>query len=51
MVVGLAGFAAYQLNLVSLPATIAGLSSFVVALFAEALRETYFIIIHREGIN
>jgi hypothetical protein len=51
VVIGLAVFAAYQLYLVSLPATIAGLSSFVVALFAEALRETYFIIIHREGIN
>jgi len=33
---------------VSLAATIAGLSSFVVALFVEALREFYFVIIHRE---
>lgn len=41
-------FAAYKLKLVSLPATIAGLCSFVVALFAEALREFYFAIIHRE---
>jgi hypothetical protein len=41
-------FIAYKLNLVSLAATIAGLSSFVVALFVEALREFYFVIIHRE---
>jgi len=38
----------YQLDLVSLPATIAGLCSFVVALFVEALREFYSVIIHRE---
>ncbi len=39
---------AYKLNLVSLAATIAGLCSFVVALFVEALREFYFVISHRE---
>ena len=39
---------AYKLNLVSLAATIVGLCSFVVALFVEALREFYFVIIHRE---
>jgi hypothetical protein len=44
-------YAAYELNLVSLPATFAGLSTFVVALFAEALRESYLIINRREGIN
>lgn len=44
-------FAAYKLNLVSLPATIIGLCSFVVALFWEALREFYFTIIHREEIS
>jgi len=44
-------FAAYKLNLVSLVATIAGLCSFVVALFAEAIREFYFAIIHREEIS
>jgi hypothetical protein len=43
--------AAYKLNLVSLVATIFGLCSFVIALFAEAFREFYFSIIHREGIN
>jgi hypothetical protein len=44
-------FIAYKLNVVSLTATIAGLCSFVVALFAEALREFYFVIIHREEIS
>ena len=43
--------AAYQLDLISLPATIAGLCSFVVALFVEALREFYFVIIRREEIS
>jgi len=41
-------FIAYKLDIVSLAATIAGLSSFVVALFVEAFREFYFVIIHRE---
>jgi hypothetical protein len=41
-------FIAYKLNVVSLTATIAGLCSFVVALFAEAIREFYFAIICRE---
>ena len=41
-------FIAYKLNLVSVVATLLGLCSFVVALFAEALREFYFAIIHRE---
>ena len=44
-------FLAYKLNLISLAATIAGLCSFVVALFAEAIREFYFAIIHREEIS
>jgi hypothetical protein len=39
--------AAYKLNVVSLPATILGLCSFVVALFAEAFREFYLVIFHR----
>jgi hypothetical protein len=42
---------AYKLNLVSLAATIVGLCSFVVALFAEAFRELYLAIIHREEIS
>ena len=41
----------YKLNIVSLGATIAGLCSFVVALFVEALREFYLAIIHREEIS
>ena len=47
-VVAAAVLGSYQLDLVSLPATVAGLCSFVVALFVEALREFYFVIIHRE---
>ena len=46
----IAVYAAYQLNVVSLVATIAGLCTFVVALFIEAGRELYFSIIHREEI-
>src|SRR6266568_1374090 len=49
LVVGATVLAAYRLNLVSLPATIAGLSVFVVAIFAEAFRSFYFIMFHREG--
>ena len=51
VVVGVVVGVAYKLNLVSLGATIAGLCSFVVALFAEASREFYFAIIHREEIS
>ena len=47
-VIGAVVSTAYKLNLVSLPATIAGLTSFVVAFFVEALRRSYFIAIHRE---
>jgi ATP synthase I subunit len=50
-VVGAVVFAAYQLNIVSLPATVAGLCSFVAALFVEAFREIYFAIVHREEVN
>jgi hypothetical protein len=42
---------AFKLNVVSLPAAIFGLCSFVVAFLAEASRQFYFIITHREGIN
>ncbi len=51
LVVTLAVVIAYKLKLVSLPATIFGLCSFVIALFAEAFRQFYYTIIHREGIN
>jgi hypothetical protein len=44
-------FVCYKLNVVSLAATIAGLCTFVVALFVEAIREFYFAIIHREEIS
>jgi len=47
-VVGVAVVAAYQLQLVSLPATLAGLGAFVPALMFEALREFYFMIMNRE---
>lgn len=48
-VVGVAVFAAYQMQVVSLPATIIGLCSFVPALFVEAFRQFYSAIFHREG--
>ncbi|HVS81190.1 MAG TPA: ATP synthase subunit I [Pyrinomonadaceae bacterium] len=48
-VVGAVVFAAYKLQIVSLPATIAGLCAFVPALFVEAFRQFYSAIIHREG--
>jgi hypothetical protein len=48
LIVGAVVFAAYELRLVSVAATIAGLSSFVPALFVEAFRQFYFVIIHRE---
>ena len=48
LVIAVAVFAGYQLNLISLAATIAGLCSFVPALFVEAGRSFYFAIIRRE---
>jgi hypothetical protein len=51
MVVGTVVFVAYQLNVVSLPATLIGLCSFVAAIFVEAFREFYFAFIQREEIN
>lgn len=48
LLIGVAVFAAYQLRLVSMAATIAGLCAFVPALFVEAFRQVYFAIIHRE---
>jgi ATP synthase I chain len=41
-------FAAYQLRLVSLPAMLVGLCSFVPAFLFEAFRQFWLIIIHRE---
>lgn len=51
LVVGAVAFAAYQVGIASLPAIIVGLSTFVVALLIEALREFYFAIIRREEIG
>jgi ATP synthase I chain len=51
VIVGAIVFAAYTLDLVTLPAILVGLSSFVVALFIEALREFYFAITKRGEIN
>ena len=44
-------FATVTLDLVSLPAVLAGLGSFVVAMLVEAFREFYFAIIEREEIS
>ena len=44
-------FALYTLDLVSLPAVLIGLSTFVVAMFVEAAREFYFAIKEREEIS
>jgi hypothetical protein len=48
VVIAAAIFAAYTLDLVSLTAVLAGMSSFVVAIFVEAFREFYFAITKRE---
>lgn len=48
VVVAAAVFAAVNLQMVSLAATLAGLCAFVPALFLEAIKEFYFAIIHRE---
>ena len=44
-------YAAHKMNLISLPATLLGMCSFVVALFAEAFRGLYHSIVHREEIT
>ena len=51
LVVGAVTFAAYTFGIASLVAIIAGLCTFVVALFVEAFREFYFAIIRREEIG
>lgn len=50
-VVGAVAFTAYQFGMASLVAIIAGLCTFVVALFVEAVREFYIAIIRREEIG
>ena len=47
-VVGVVVLVAYKLHLVALAATLAGLCSLVPAVFVEATRQFYFVIIHRE---
>jgi hypothetical protein len=47
-IVGVVVVASYKLQLVSLPATLVGLCSFVPALLIEASRQFYFVITHRE---
>jgi ATP synthase I subunit len=51
VVIGAMVFSLYQLDLLSLTATLAGMSTFVVAIFVEAIREFYFAIIQREEIS
>ena len=51
LVIGAVAFIAYKLRIASLPALLAGLCTFVLALFAEAVREMYFVIIQREEIT
>lgn len=48
VVIAAAVFAAYTQDLVSLTAVLAGMSSFVVAMLVEAVREFYFAITKRE---
>lgn len=51
LVVSAVAFTAYVLGIASPVAIIAGLCTFVVALFVEAFREFYFAIIRREEIG
>jgi hypothetical protein len=44
-------FATVTMDLVSLPAVLAGLCTFVIAMLVEAIREFYFAIISREEIS
>lgn len=51
LVIGAVVLLVYTLGVAPLEAIVAGLSSFVVAVFVEALREFYFAIIRREEIS
>jgi ATP synthase I subunit len=51
VVIGALVFSLYQLDVLSLPFTLWGMSTFVVAIFVEAVREFYFAIIQREEIS
>ena len=50
-VIAIVVYGAHKLNVISLPATLLGMCSFVVALFAEAFRGLYHTIVHREEIT
>ncbi len=41
-------WSAYMMNLISVPATLAGLCSFAAAVMVEAFTQLYYAIIHRE---
>ncbi|HEY0385926.1 MAG TPA: ATP synthase subunit I [Pyrinomonadaceae bacterium] len=47
-VIGCVVASAYMLNLISVPATLAGLCAFAAAVMVEAFTQFYFAIIHRE---
>ena len=47
-VIGCVVASAYMLNLISMPATLAGLCAFAAAVMVEAGTQLYFAIIHRE---
>ena len=51
IVIAAAIFAAYYAGIASLSGMLVGMSSFVVALLFDAVREFYFAIIHREEIT
>ncbi len=51
LLIGAVGFAAFKLQIISLPAMLVGLCAFVPALLAEAFRQFYYAIIHREEIS
>ena len=51
VVIGATVFSLHEFDLVSLTAVLAGMASFVVAIFVEAAREFYFAIIQREEIS
>jgi|SRR5690242_6229234 hypothetical protein len=51
VVIAAAVCAAYFADIASLTGMLLGMSSFVVAIFFEAVREFYFSIIHREEIT
>jgi hypothetical protein len=51
LVIGAIVFSLSEFDLLSVTAVLVGMSSFVVAIFVEAVREFYFAIIEREEIT